>query len=689
MKKIYGFLGAAALLALGACSNETLDGPQGPQTPGQTGNKGDLFMTMNVSMASAVGTRTSTPNQGYEVGQDYENKISSALIILANGDDENGYTVAFSSGMISSTGIVGDASQSGAGQGHEENPEGIEPDPSHSNSYKASFTFDRASLQAALTDDASGTSMPSGAKKMKKFTIFVVANPTQTIITGASRAGADLQQLLAEADNTYDSENNTGYWKKNNFLMSSAAPATKTIYDVEIDEGECTTKESAYKLGTVKVQRAMSRFDLDVDNKNITFDGTGGDNSTKSDLPTSNIKVEFDAVSMINMAKTAYLFKVMAAEGETFDNVKGTNGYPIMFGDERESDFEDYWTWTPDQANSYHNQLFTGQVGSGSAFTEGEYNDLADFFPASGGDWQTIASIKTADEDNSYEHTGHSRPDNLGAYRIWRYAMENTNPDNVDYQVNGTSTGIIFRAKLSDTKAEEEGYKKVIPTSYDEENDQDHEGEIIYAYNNVILGTAEQLFAYATNAEAADDQTGIYPDVNAIIWSIIGELYDANRSDSENLEKGGWTSVGDNDWWIEEVTTPTPGVEGEGTKSKVYHHPDLKNIFTADALVKLGFSLYEPTEVDGAPVYYCYYIYWNRHNDNERPTQMGIMEFATVRNNVYKLSVSAVKRLGHPGDPDNDPYSPEPDTPDEEDEFWLTVECKILPWEVRINNIEF
>ena len=110
-------------------------------------------------------------------------------------------------------------------------------------------------------------------------------------------------------------------------------------------------------------------------------------------------------------------------------------------------------------------------------------------------------------------------------------------------------------------------------------------------------------------------------------------------------------------------------------------------------LVKAGFSIYTPTKVgeegEETPVYYCYYIYWNRHNDNGQNTIMGDMEFATVRNNVYKLSVNAVKRLGHPGETENDPYPPTPGTPDEEDEFWLEVQCNILPWEVRINNIEF
>ena len=90
--------------------------------------------------------------------------------------------------------------------------------------------------------------------------------------------------------------------------------------------------------------------------------------------------------------------------------------------------------------------------------------------------------------------------------------------------------------------------------------------------------------------------------------------------------------------------------------------------------------------------YYAYYYYWNRHNDNLNNNEMGIMEFAVVRNNVYKLAVNAINRFGHPDptnptDPDPDPVVP--DGPDESVNYYFNVTVKVLPWTVRINNIEF
>ena len=107
---------------------------------------------------------------------------------------------------------------------------------------------------------------------------------------------------------------------------------------------------------------------------------------------------------------------------------------------------------------------------------------------------------------------------------------------------------------------------------------------------------------------------------------------------------------------------------------------------TAVAAAAAGFTGY--SAVDGK--YYTYYYYWNRHNDNLDPYKMGIMEYAVVRNNVYKLCVDSISKFGHPTlptDPDPDPVKP--DDPDESVNYYFTVPVKVLPWTVRINNIEF
>ena len=101
------------------------------------------------------------------------------------------------------------------------------------------------------------------------------------------------------------------------------------------------------------------------------------------------------------------------------------------------------------------------------------------------------------------------------------------------------------------------------------------------------------------------------------------------------------------------------------------------------ALAAAGFTRYSAE--DGK--YYAYYYYWNRHNDNENNKEMGDMEFAVVRNNVYKLCVDYINKLGHPVPGNADPDPVDNDDPDESGEYYFGVTVKVVPWVVRVNHI--
>ena len=74
--------------------------------------------------------------------------------------------------------------------------------------------------------------------------------------------------------------------------------------------------------------------------------------------------------------------------------------------------------------------------------------------------------------------------------------------------------------------------------------------------------------------------------------------------------------------------------------------------------------------------YYCYYNYWIRHLDNNKENEMGVMEFAIVRNNIYRLLVTNISGLGS-GTPEIDPEKPD------EYEAYLKMDFNVLPWIVR------
>lgn len=84
----------------------------------------------------------------------------------------------------------------------------------------------------------------------------------------------------------------------------------------------------------------------------------------------------------------------------------------------------------------------------------------------------------------------------------------------------------------------------------------------------------------------------------------------------------------------------------------------------------------------------CYYTHWIRHSNNNAPSK-GIMEYAIVRNNVYKLNIRDIYGLGDdipyepPFDPDpEDPDNPDnPDNPDKPDEpEKIKIEVIVKPW---------
>lgn len=156
-------------------------------------------------------------------------------------------------------------------------------------------------------------------------------------------------------------------------------------------------------------------------------------------------------------------------------------------------------------------------------------------------------------------------------------------------------------------------------------------GNVIYLYKGIVYGDFKALKAYVTK----------YPEsVVATAFNSIDALKNAND-------------------------------------------PDLKTNLLANltSLQRGDFKAYVPDA--GTNTYTMYYFYYNRHNSNGNNSQMGENEFGVVRNNVYKLQVTACGSLGEPEAPEN------PDHPDEEEKAYFTVSCHVMPWTVRINNIEF
>lgn len=93
---------------------------------------------------------------------------------------------------------------------------------------------------------------------------------------------------------------------------------------------------------------------------------------------------------------------------------------------------------------------------------------------------------------------------------------------------------------------------------------------------------------------------------------------------------------------------------------------DQNGIVTRNALQSYGVRTYEDAT--------CYYTWWVRHSNDNDDTKKGIMEYAIVRNNIYKLTVNSIYSLGGPvpGEDENiilDVYVND----------WLLLEPETLP----------
>lgn len=211
-------------------------------------------------------------------------------------------------------------------------------------------------------------------------------------------------------------------------------------------------------------------------------------------------------------------------------------------------------------------------------------------------------------------------------YKIWRYTTENTIPS-VAAQKRGISTGVIFRGEISGVEG------KALDGSI-------KSGKAIYAHDGIMYGNLDSLKTYVSR----HPRSGVSIDFQTT-FNVTLDL-----------------SV---------LTTP----------EEIFDYLKDQNIVDLDGSTPL-FSVYKPDEKDGK--YYVYYYYYNRHNDNGNNTLMGPMEFATVRNNVYKLQITNILKWGKPAD------QPDDSTDDDENpEVYFRVQVEVLPWVVRVNNIEF
>ena len=227
------------------------------------------------------------------------------------------------------------------------------------------------------------------------------------------------------------------------------------------------------------------------------------------------------------------------------------------------------------------------------------------------------------------------RVDNVNDYLRVGYALENTT-DRLSTSLN-YNTGIVFKAQFHPQRVV--GY---------------NDGQTFFTYNGTIyptltnmmgqLNNKEDFSTYADDAIKAlagwdglknfaasfvNDPTGYDDYLTDYAGEHLNEQFDA---DAEVLT---WTYYMNNILGVVEDAQNGPQINQNGAETRA--------------------KLYESSE-ELLRTYYngqCYYIWWLRHSNDGDDETNGVMEYAVVRNNIYKVNVESIYSLG--GDiPDNE-----------------------------------
>ena len=318
------------------------------------------------------------------------------------------------------------------------------------------------------------------------------------------------------------------------------------------------------------------------------------------------------------------------------------------FGDHQTNYVIDPWSFTKTIVNINRNLFNPNAPGEGSSPLSSLYANYLTSFGTSTSNWKF--------------ETGFG--EKIGDWYRIGYTMENAVEN--DEQSRFINTGVVFKASYVPAKyiTYDASGKVIVP-----EEVANEKPFTFFAFNGKIYQTAEAVMAaYMPNAVGYlfnysfvgftwaqvqhyisgikdNDPTGYK---NYLRRQLGGKLLTATLTDAQaqalTWEAFMWNEYG----YAYDNGTLKVNRNGKDTRRLLARH---------------GLHTY----VDGV----CYYPYWIRHSNNNADTK-GIMEYAIVRNNIYKLRLDGIHGLGYdipyepPFEDEPEPEKPVIPTPDPE-----------------------
>lgn len=368
------------------------------------------------------------------------------------------------------------------------------------------------------------------------------------------------------------------------FVMTSAADATLTLN---------SNPESDPAKATVNVERMAARLDYKAEAS-----------YTCTDPAYTGATVEITGAALVNnLTAGSYMLKRVAST---------VDGVPTYLGNE-----------TPDagvQTNYVLDPWTADKTSANNSFTiGGEVKTAEDLY----GEW--FGNISQDPNDwAGYVQPGTKVTVGTETWQRIGYTLENTTA--AEEAGKRYSTGVVFKAKFNPQGV----------ANYTE-------GETFFAYGTKIYASMEDMMAgfYGSKFDDLDNITSCatWGDVKQFITSTLL----TNDPSGYNKYLEGLAEGKDDSETVSDASSLTWSnyMKNECGYSKDENGKvvlDQNDKVTRIALQPYGTRTYEDAT--------CYYTWWVRHSNDNDDTKKGIMEYAIVRNNIYKLTVNSVYSLG-------------------------------------------
>lgn len=232
-----------------------------------------------------------------------------------------------------------------------------------------------------------------------------------------------------------------------------------------------------------------------------------------------------------------------------------------------------------------------------------------------------------------YVQPGTSVSDGAETWQRIGYTLENITT--ADAAGSDYSTGVVFKATFNPV-----GIAKYTV------------GETFFALGSHLFASMEDMMTYVYGADFSQFDAKIEACADwAAVKTFAASLLDNDPSGYKSFLQG-----------QDEAQDLAPQVK-ESLKWSAYMFSkcgysaslngtykvelDQNGIVTRNALQSYGVRTYENAT--------CYYSWWVRHSNDNNDETKGIMEYAIVRNNIYKLTVNSIYSLGGdvPGEDEN------------------------------------